>query len=85
MIITFTNWHANIFNSATRTTDSSTLVVKFVTFTAFVAVYSNNEKSAKFSYVSGCYCALSVSCLCDAVRRKQAAPTSKADTTCGPV
>jgi len=85
MIITFPTWHANIFNSATRTTDSSALVIKFVTFTAFVAVYSNNEKSAKFSYVSGCYCALSVFCFCDTVRRKQALPTSKVDTNCGPV
>jgi hypothetical protein len=72
MIIKFNTWHANIFNDATRTTDSSTLVTRFVAFTAFVAVYSNNEKWANFSYVGRCYCALSVSCFCDAVRKKQA-------------
>jgi hypothetical protein len=70
MIITFAIWHANIFNSATRITNSSTLVIKFVTFAAFVAVYSSNEKSAKISYGGRCYCALSVSCVCDEVRRK---------------
>jgi len=48
------------------------VVIKFMTFTAFVAVYSNNEKSAKFSYVYRGYCALSLSGFCDAVRRKHA-------------